>query len=120
MAALNILNCCESFDIDIIHACVHAKLLQCVWLFVTLWTMAHQTPLSMEFSGNEYWSGLPFPPPGDLPDPGIEPASVTSPALAGKFFTTSATWEALNDIGNHIIHYALKESIINEIISLLS
>ena len=45
------------------------------------WTVACQTPLSMEFSRQEYWSGLPFPPPGDLPDPGIEPASLMSPAL---------------------------------------
>ena len=52
-------------------------------------------PLSMGFSRQEYWSGFPRPPPGDLPDPGIEPASLTSSALAGMFFTTSATWEAL-------------------------
>jgi len=50
---------------------------------VTSWTIAHQVPLSMEFSRQEYWSGLPFPSPGDLLDPGIEP---TSPALAGGFF----------------------------------
>ena len=49
----------------------------------------------MGFSRQEYWSGLPCPPPGDLPNPGIEPVSLTSPALAGRFFTTSATWEAL-------------------------
>ena len=49
-----------------------------VQLCVTLWTVPHQPPLSMEFSGQEYWSGLPFPSPGDLPDPGIEPGS---PAL---------------------------------------
>ena len=48
------------------------------------------------FSRQEYWSELQCPPPGDLPDPGIEPASLTSPALAGRFFTTSATWEAWN------------------------
>ena len=48
----------------------------------------------MGFSRQEYWSGLPFPPPGDLPDPGLEPASLMSPALAGRFSTTSATWEA--------------------------
>ena len=54
--------------------------------------MAHQTLLSMDFSRQEYWSGLPFPSPGDLPDPGIEPVSPMSPALAGGFFTTSA-WE---------------------------
>ena len=59
------------------------------------WTVAYQAPLIMEFSRQEYWSGLPFPPPGDLPYLGIKPASLTSPALAGGFFTTSATWEAL-------------------------
>ncbi|ELR62335.1 hypothetical protein M91_01857, partial [Bos mutus] len=50
-----------------------------------------QSPLSMEFSRQEYWSELPFPTPGDLPDPGIEPVSLVSPALASGFFTTSAT-----------------------------
>ena len=50
--------------------------------FGTPWTVAHQAPLSMGFSSQEYWSGLPFPPPGDLPNPGIEPASLISPALA--------------------------------------
>ena len=48
----------------------------------------------MGFSRQEYWSELPFPPPGDLPDPGIETVSLTSPALAGRFFTTNTTWEA--------------------------
>ena len=57
-------------------------------LFETPWTVAHQVPLSMEFSRQEYWSELLFPPPGDLRDPGIEPVSPTSPALAGRFFTT--------------------------------
>ena len=67
----------------------------------TLWTVAHQVPPSMGFSRREYCSGLPCPPPGDPPGPGIEPASLTSPALAGRFFTTSATWEAqlLHNIG---------------------
>ena len=55
---------------------------------VTSWTVACQAPLSMEFSRQEYWSRLLFPPPGDLPDPGIEPGSLGSPALAGRFFTT--------------------------------
>ena len=50
-------------------------------------------PLSMGFSRQEYWSGLPCPPPGDLPNPGIEPVSLMCPSLAGRFFTTSATWE---------------------------
>ena len=56
--------------------------------FVTLWTVAFQAPLE------EYCSGLPCPPPGDLPDPGIKPVSLKFPALAGGFFTTSAMWEA--------------------------
>ena len=56
-------------------------------LFVTPWTVACQASLSMEFSRQEHWSGFPFPPPGDLPDPGIEPGSLTSSALAGGFFT---------------------------------
>ena len=59
----------------------------------TLWTVARQAPLSMGFSRQEYWSGLPCPPPGNLPDPGIEPTSLTSPALRGEFFTTRTTWE---------------------------
>ena len=65
--------------------CVCAQFLNCVWLFVTPWTVAHQAPLSMGFSRQEYWSGLPFPPPEDLPDPGIKPASLE---LAGRFFIT--------------------------------
>ena len=75
------------------HACV----LSCfsyVWLFATLWTIAHQAPLSMGFSRHEYWSGLPCSPPGYQLNPGIESASLKSPALASEFFTTSATWEA--------------------------
>ena len=64
-------------------------------LLSTLWTVALQAPLSMGFSRQEHWSGLPCPPPGDLPDPGVKPTSLTSPALAGGFFTISATWEAL-------------------------
>ena len=59
-----------------------------VQCFETLWTVAHQAPLSMGFSRQEYWSGLPCPPPGDLPDPGIDSVSLVSPTLAGSFFTT--------------------------------
>ena len=62
-----------------------------VQLFATLWTIAHQALLSMGFSRQEYWSGLPHPPPGDLPEPEIKPVSLMSPVLAGGFFTTSAT-----------------------------
>ena len=57
-------------------------------LFVIPWTVAHQAPLSMEFSMQEYWSGLPFPTPGDLSEPGTESVSLVSPALAGGFFAT--------------------------------
>ena len=63
----------------------------------TLWTIACQAPLSVEFSRQEYWSGLPCPPLGDLPNSGIEP---TSPALARRFFTTSATWKPLLKVVN--------------------
>ena len=63
-----------------------------VWLFRTPSTIAHQAPLSMEFSRQEYWNGLPFPSPGELPNPVIEPMSLMSAALAGRFFTTSSTW----------------------------
>ena len=67
---------------------MHAQSLSRVPLFATPWTVAHQAPLSMEFSSQEYWSGLSFSPPGDLPDPGNEPSSLMSPALAGGFFIT--------------------------------
>ena len=71
-----------------------AKLLQSC---PTLWDpmdCSHQALLSMGFPRQEYWSGLPFPSPGDLPDRGIDPVSLRSPALAGGFFTTGATWDA--------------------------
>ena len=61
-----------------------------VQLFVTPWTVAHQAPLSVGFSRQEYWSGLPFSSPGDLPDPEIELESFASPALAGRFFPSWA------------------------------
>ena len=81
---------------SVIHMCVYADLFSCIQLFVTLWNVACQAPLSMGFSRQEYWSGLPWPPPGDLPHPGIEPESLTSRALAGRFFITSAIREALS------------------------
>ena len=70
----------------IINACMQAQSLSCVWLFATPWTVACLAALSVEFSRQESWSRLPFLPPGDLPDPGIEPMSASSPALAGRFF----------------------------------
>ena len=65
-----------------------------VRLFVTPWPGAHQALLSMGFSRQEYWSGLPCLSPGDLPNPGLKPASLLSAALAGGFFTTPVPWEA--------------------------
>jgi len=65
----------------------------CVRLCATLWTIACQAPLSMGFSKQEYWSGLPGPSPGDFPNPGIESTSLKSPALADGFFTIRSTWE---------------------------
>ena len=70
-------------------ACVCAQSLNCVQLFATPLTIAHQAPLYMEFSRQEYWSGLLFPTPGDLPSPEMEPESPASPALAARFFTTA-------------------------------
>ena len=78
---------------NVVHACMPSNF-NCVWLFATLGTGARQAPLSLGFSRQEYWSGLPCPPPKDLHDPGIESSSPTSYALADGFFTTSAIWEA--------------------------
>ena len=77
-------------------ACVLSHF-SCVQLFVTPGTVACQAPLSMGFSRQEYWSRLPFPPPGDLPDPGIEAGALMFPALATRFFT----WEAQGLQGEH-------------------
>ena len=66
------------------YMCMCAKLLQLCQLFVTLWAIAHQTPLFLGFSRQEYWSGLPCPPSGHLPDPGIKSTSLMSPSLAGR------------------------------------
>ena len=76
-------------------AAAAAYLLSRVWLLATLWTVACQVPLSMEFSRQEYWHELPFPTPGDLPDPGIKPVFPAPPTLAGRFFTTEPPGKAL-------------------------
>ena len=75
-----------------ISACMLSRF-SCVQFCVTPRTVACQAPLSVGSFRQEYWSRLPFPSPGDLPDPGIEPTSFMSPALAGSFLTTSAPWE---------------------------
>ena len=74
-----------------------------VWLSVTPETVAQEAPVSMGVSRQGYWSGLPCPPPGDLPHLGIEPGSLMSPALAGRFFTTSGPWEACDGLGDVFI-----------------
>ena len=71
----------------------HCAVRSLIWLFATLWTEACQAPLPMEFSRQEYWNGFPFPPPGDLPNPGVEPMSPEPSASAGRFFTYRATGE---------------------------
>ena len=73
----------------ILTGCALCAVLHHVWLFATPWTVAHQTPLPMGFPRQEYWNGLPGPPPRDFPNPGIELLSLASPTLGGMFFTTS-------------------------------
>ena len=94
---------CEAAELPtyVSRSCTQQPVCSCVlsrfsrvWLFAIPWTIVCQAPLSMRFSRQEYWSGLPCPCLGDLLDPGIEPASRASPALADRFFTTSATLES--------------------------
>ena len=92
-------------------------------LTVTPWTVAHQASLSMEFSRQEYWSGWPFPSPGDLPDSGIEPVALDSPVLAGRFFTTEPPGKPeplLTEIFKRQIHHLLLSSLIMVYFSLCS
>ena len=84
------------------HQCVLSRFSH-IQLFATLWTTTHQTPLSMEFSRQEYWSGLLCTPPGDLPDPGIEPTSLRSPALAGGFFMLAPLEKPLSHQGSPLM-----------------
>ena len=77
-----------------VRACARALVLSHVRRFGTPWTATRQAPLSVRFPRQDYWSGLPFPPLGYLPNPGIEPISPSSPALANGFIITGSTWEA--------------------------
>ena len=83
----------------------------CIRLLVTLWTVVHQAPLSMGFSSQEYWSGLPCPPSGDLPDLGTETASLISPDQAVGFFTTSTIREALTLCKTLQIHLIISSEL---------
>ena len=94
------------------HVCV-LSCFSCLQICVTLWTIACPALLSMGFSRQGYWSELTCLPPGDLPNPGIEPASLISPALTGGFFTTSATWEIhpiwqRGELKSHVLLYRLR------------
>ena len=80
---------------SLMRVCVLSRFSR-VWLFVTLWAVARQAPLSKGFSKQEYWSRLPCPPPGDLPDPGMEPVSLTSTCISQQVLYTGTTWEALH------------------------
>ena len=77
---------------------------------MTPWTVAHQAPLCMRFSRQEYWSGLPCPPPGHLPDPGIEPASFASSALADGFFTTEPPGKPREHVA--LLYFAGEENLV--------
>ena len=89
----------------LLHIYVCACMLTQSSLFATPWTVAHQASQSMGFSRQEYWSGLPFLPPGDLPDPETEPVSPVSPALASRFFTTEPLGKSVICIFMHIHVY---------------
>ena len=86
----------KKYICDLCHSWRVCQSLSHVQLFGTPWRVAHQASLSVRFSRQECWSGLPCPPPGHLPNPGIKPTSLMSPALAGGFLTTSTPWEAQN------------------------
>ena len=85
-----------TFDVRLrtLLACLHAKSLSCIQLFMTPWTIARQAPLSVGFSSQEHWSGLQRPPPGNRPDSGSNPWLLRLPARTGGIFTTRAAWEA--------------------------
>ena len=101
ISGFSVLTCQQRQELSLKKLCIFFPSRACVLsgfsrvrLFVTLQTAARKAPLSMGFSRKEYWSGLPFPPPKDLPNPRIKPSSLVSPVLAGRFFTPSAAWEA--------------------------
>ena len=86
-----------------VYACMRVCLI--VSCLATRWTIAHQAPMSVGFSRQDYWGGLPFPSPGDLPHPGIEPASPVPPALAGGFFTTGTPGKTFHTFTGHHLYF---------------
>ena len=100
---LECLTVCPGYGV--VHTCLLSRLSH-VRLWATLWTGAPRLLCPWDFPGQEYWGGLPCPPPGGFPNPGLELGSLMSPALAGGFFTTSATWEAPLRSGRlHYFHF---------------
>ena len=93
--------------------CVCAQLLSGVWLFTTPWTVTRQTPLSMGFPWQEYWSGLPCPPPGNLPNPGIKPTSLASPILTGGFFASKPPGKSISIL--YLINYSSSWMILDHL-----
>ena len=98
---------------------LYCTTLSYIWLFVTPWTLAHQVLLSIKFSRQVYWSGLPFPTPGDFPNPQIKPLSLLSSSLAGRFFTTvpsgkphKRVWTKVNEglVEGAIFHELVQQS----------
>ena len=81
---------CACVRVCMLCACTYMQLLSRVQLFTAPWTLTYQPRLSLKFSRLEYWSSLPFPVPGDLPDPRVKPQTLKSPALASRFFTTAS------------------------------
>ena len=91
MSLSSVMKTCDESKNHVAIMCGLLSHFSCVLLFATLWTVDHQALLSMGFSRQEHWSGLPCPPPRNLPNSGIEHLSFMSPALAGMFFATSTT-----------------------------
>ena len=106
---------CTDKELDMTERLTVLSHFSSVGLFATLWAVACHAPLFMEFSRQEYWSRLPFPSPGDLPHPGIKLASLMSSVLAGKSFTTSATWECLSCKMSGWMNHKLESRLLGEI-----
>ena len=94
LSAYPFMSCTFDVRLRTLLACLHAKSLSCIQLFMTPWTVARQAPLSVGFSRQEHWSGLQRPPPGNRPDSGSNPCLLRLPARTGGIFTTRAAWEA--------------------------
>ena len=100
-------------------ACMRGKLRQSCPTLCDPWTVARQAPLSMGFFRQEYWSGLPCPPPGDLPDRRIEPTSLMSPESADGFFISSAPWDTRYQCSQHMAVLNKKKLLLSSPLALV-